>query len=217
MQPSNSPNGRSLVDAPRRGDSYGHVSIAELIVLSQGPPASSTVTLTPARASTYAAIPPPAPEPTTSTSTGDDWVARRIQGSLVAECTTGVAWVSHTDPPAGGFLYSGDNAAVSPPLFPLFHRMPHRLQRVHGGIAQSPTLVVGLVRQCLVMNPWGGDGFREAHFLIQHVENHLRDSRDDRRTAGCADDHLQIPRRIEYDRRRHGRQHPLVAGHGVGF
>src|SRR5882672_7020660 len=83
MQPSNSPNGRSLVDAPRRGDSYGHVSIAELIVLSHGPPASSTVTLTPARVSAYAAIPPPAPEPTTSTSTGDDWVARRIQGSRV--------------------------------------------------------------------------------------------------------------------------------------
>ena len=52
MQPSNSPNGRALVEAPRRGDSYGQVSIAESFVLSHGPPASSTVTFTPARVRT---------------------------------------------------------------------------------------------------------------------------------------------------------------------
>src|SRR5881409_1944839 len=56
-------------DSPRRGESYGQTSICESVVLSHGPPASSTVTLTPARVSTYAAIPPPAPEPTTRTST----------------------------------------------------------------------------------------------------------------------------------------------------
>src|SRR3954471_59204 len=83
IQPSNSPNGRSLVDAPRRGDSYGQVNIAESVVLSHGPPASSTVTLTPAFVRTYAAIPPPAPEPTMSTSAGGDCFARRMQGSQV--------------------------------------------------------------------------------------------------------------------------------------
>src|SRR5712664_4322541 len=102
MQPSNSPNGLSRVDAPRRGESYGQVSMAESVVLSHGLPASSTVTLTPARVRTYAAIPPPAPEPTMTTSAGDLCVARRIQGSLVAECTAGVAWIGNTDPPAGG-------------------------------------------------------------------------------------------------------------------
>src|SRR5213593_3512499 len=68
MQASNSPNGRSFVDFPRRGDSYGQVSMAESVVLSQGPPASSRITSAPACVSTYAAIPPPAPEPTTQTS-----------------------------------------------------------------------------------------------------------------------------------------------------
>src|ERR1700758_1844385 len=72
MQPSNSPNGLSLVDAPRRGESYGQTSIWESVVLSQGTPASSTVTFRPARVSTYAAIPPPAPDPTTTASAGDD-------------------------------------------------------------------------------------------------------------------------------------------------
>src|SRR5947207_8665797 len=83
MRPSNSPKGRSLVEAPRRGDSYGQVNIAESVVLSHGRPASSTVTFTPARVRTYAAIPPPAPEPTITTSAGELWVARRIQSSRV--------------------------------------------------------------------------------------------------------------------------------------
>src|SRR6266481_5484131 len=113
MQPSNSPNGFSAVDAPRRGELYGQVSMAESVVLSHGPPASSTVTLTPARVSTYAAIPPPAPEPTMTTSAGELCVARRIQGSLVAECTAGVAWIGNTDPPAGGLLYRGNNPAAA--------------------------------------------------------------------------------------------------------
>src|SRR5438067_13153289 len=59
MQASNSPKGRSFVDFPRRGDSYGHVSIAESFALSHGSPASSTTTSAPALVSTYAAIPPP--------------------------------------------------------------------------------------------------------------------------------------------------------------
>src|SRR6266852_6648710 len=214
MQPSNSPNGLSRVDAPRRGESYGQVSMAESVVLSHGPPASSTVTLTPARVRAYAAIPPPAPEPTTSTSTGDDWVATRIQGSLVAECTAGVAWVSDTDPPARGSLYGGDDAASSPPLFYL---MSHRLQLPHGRVGQTAVLVVRLVRQRLMVNARGGNRVREAHLLIEHVKDDLRNTRDDRRTAGRADDHLQIARTIQHDRGRHRRQHPLVAGHGVSF
>src|SRR6267378_8578650 len=68
MQASNSPNGRSLVDLPRRGDSYGHISIAESLALSHGWPASSTITSAPACVSAYAAMPPPAPEPTMHTS-----------------------------------------------------------------------------------------------------------------------------------------------------
>src|SRR5438874_394166 len=48
---SNSPNGRSVVDAPRRGDSYGILSITESLVLSHGPPASRRSTFAPARVS----------------------------------------------------------------------------------------------------------------------------------------------------------------------
>src|SRR2546425_2435808 len=188
--------------------------MAESVVLSHGPPASSTVTLTPARVSAYAAIPPPAPEPTTSTSTGDDWVATRIQGSLVAECTAGVPWVGHTDPPAGGFFYRGNDTTVSPPLF---HFVSHRLQRPHGRVAQTSVLVVGLIRQRLMVNAGSGDRVRPGHLLIEHVENDLGDARDDRRTAWRADHHLQTTRAVEHDRRGHGRQHPLVAGNGVGF
>src|SRR5437899_7000095 len=187
MQPSISPNGLSLVEAPRRGDSYGHVSIAESVVLSHGAPASSTVTLTPARVSTYAAIPPPAPEPTTSTSTGDDCVARRIQGSLVAECTAGGARIGHTDPPAGSLLYRRNSPAAAASLF---HLMSHRLERPHRGVTQTAVLVEGLVRQRLVVNARGGNRVREAHLLIYHVENDLGDARDDRRPAGCAHNHL---------------------------
>src|SRR2546421_5145224 len=68
MQASNSRNGRSGVEAPRRGDSYGQVSIAESVRLSQGPPASRTITSAPAWVRVYAAMPPPAPEPTMQTS-----------------------------------------------------------------------------------------------------------------------------------------------------
>src|ERR1700693_5777847 len=68
MHASNSPNGRSVVDAPRRGDSKGILSIAESLVLSHGPPASRRSTFAPARVRTYAAIPPPAPDPTMQTS-----------------------------------------------------------------------------------------------------------------------------------------------------
>src|SRR6266513_3855755 len=68
MHASNSPNGLSVVDAPRRGDSYGILNIAESLVLSHGAPASRRSTLAPARVRTYAAIPPPAPDPTMQTS-----------------------------------------------------------------------------------------------------------------------------------------------------
>src|SRR5258706_12512807 len=198
MQPSNSPKGFSLVDAPRRGELYGQVSMAESVVLSHGPPASSTVTLTPARVSTYAAIPPPAPEPTMTTSAGELCVARRIQGSLVAECTAGVAWIGPPAPAAGSLLYRRNNpaAAVS-----LFHLMPHRLERPHRDVAQTATLVIGLVGQRLVVNPRRGDGVGETHVLVEHIQNHLCNAGDDSGTARCADDHLQIAGGVEQDRK----------------
>ena len=68
MQPSNSPNGRSGVDAPRRGESYGHLNIAASVAESHFGPASSSATRAPASVSTFAAMPPPAPEPTMHTS-----------------------------------------------------------------------------------------------------------------------------------------------------
>src|SRR5437762_13026699 len=67
MQASNSPNGRSVVDLPRRGDSYGHVSTAESSALSHGAPSSSTTTASPSWPPTWAAVPPPAPDPTMHT------------------------------------------------------------------------------------------------------------------------------------------------------
>src|SRR5262245_54826779 len=63
-QPSNSPNGLVGVDAPRRGESYGHADIFESFSTSQFGPASSITTSAPASHKTFAAIPPPAPEPT---------------------------------------------------------------------------------------------------------------------------------------------------------
>lgn len=48
MQASHSPNGRSGVEAPRRGESYGILSIAESFVLSHIPPASRSTTRAPA-------------------------------------------------------------------------------------------------------------------------------------------------------------------------
>src|SRR5439155_25108429 len=73
MQASNSPNGRSFVDFPRRGDSYGQVSMAETYALSHGPPASGTTTPAPALVSAQAAIPPPAADPTRHTSYTRAW------------------------------------------------------------------------------------------------------------------------------------------------
>src|SRR5690625_425885 len=64
---SKSPKAR-LVDAPRRGDSHGHLSGKESFAGSKNGPVSSINTFTPALARTYPAIPPPAPEPTTITS-----------------------------------------------------------------------------------------------------------------------------------------------------
>src|SRR5712691_9831541 len=68
MQPSNSPNGLVGVAAPRRGDSYAHVDIFESLAASHMGPASSRTTSAPASQSTLAAMPPPAPDPTTQTS-----------------------------------------------------------------------------------------------------------------------------------------------------
>jgi hypothetical protein len=68
MQPSNSPNGLAGVAAPRRGDSYGHADIFESLAASHMPPASSITTSAPASQSTFAAMPPPAPDPTIHTS-----------------------------------------------------------------------------------------------------------------------------------------------------
>ncbi len=48
MQPSNSPKLRSGVDAPRRGESYGHLNMAESVAESHCGPASSISTLAPA-------------------------------------------------------------------------------------------------------------------------------------------------------------------------
>src|SRR5437762_1761771 len=68
MHPSNSPNGLVGVAAPRRGDSYGHADIFESLAESHMPPASSMTTSAPASHSTFAAMPPPAPEPMMHTS-----------------------------------------------------------------------------------------------------------------------------------------------------
>ncbi len=68
MQPSNSPNGLVGVAAPRRGESYGHADIFESFAESHIPPASSMTTSAPASHRTFAAMPPPAPEPTIQTS-----------------------------------------------------------------------------------------------------------------------------------------------------
>ena len=60
---SNSPNCRSGIGAPRRGESYGQAIIRESRCVSKGTPASSISTSAPASVNTFAAIPPPAPEP----------------------------------------------------------------------------------------------------------------------------------------------------------
>src|SRR5687768_4712453 len=68
MHPSNSPNGLYFDAAPRRGDAEVGVSIAESRLLYHSGPASSMTTFAPACVRTYAAMPPPAPEPTMHTS-----------------------------------------------------------------------------------------------------------------------------------------------------
>ena len=68
MQPSNSPNGLRFEPAPRRTVAYVGVSIAASRVLYHSGPASSMTTFAPACVRTYAAIPPPAPEPMMQTS-----------------------------------------------------------------------------------------------------------------------------------------------------
>src|SRR4051794_9088830 len=68
MQPSNSPNGFSRVDAPRRGESYGLLSMAPSLIGSHICPASGRATRAPAFVRAWAAMPPPAPEPTMHTS-----------------------------------------------------------------------------------------------------------------------------------------------------
>src|SRR4051812_8429755 len=65
---SNSPKGRSRVDAPRRGEANDGVSICGVFDAYHSPPASSMTTLAPAFVSAYAARPPPAPDPTMQTS-----------------------------------------------------------------------------------------------------------------------------------------------------
>src|SRR5260221_7167877 len=67
-QPSNSPNGLVGVAAPRRGESYDHADIFESFAASHIGPASSITTSAPASHSTFAAMPPPAPDPTMQTS-----------------------------------------------------------------------------------------------------------------------------------------------------
>src|SRR5438270_8389870 len=67
-QASNSPKGRVFVDAPRRGDAYAGMSIFESREANQDGPASSITTFAPAFVSAYAAMPPPAPDPTIQTS-----------------------------------------------------------------------------------------------------------------------------------------------------
>src|ERR1051325_5111447 len=68
QHPSNSPNGLVGVAAPRRGDSYGHTDIFESFSTSHIGPASRLTTSAPASQSTFAAMPPPAPDPTMQTS-----------------------------------------------------------------------------------------------------------------------------------------------------
>src|SRR6188768_3253707 len=71
---SNSPKGRSGVDAPRWLLWYGHRNIALFdVVLSHHPPASSNTTRAPPSASRCAAMPPPAPDPTMQTSYSACW------------------------------------------------------------------------------------------------------------------------------------------------
>src|SRR5688572_25139999 len=63
MHPSNSPNGRSRVEAPRRGESYGHLSIAPSLSGSHIAPASRSPPRHPPFVSPYPAMPPPPPDP----------------------------------------------------------------------------------------------------------------------------------------------------------
>src|SRR5919201_6952530 len=86
---SNSPNGRSRVEAPRRGDAYEGTSIFESRDAYHSEPASSITTFAPARVSAYADMPPPAPEPTMQTSYCGARDAGR--GARTAEETCGIS------------------------------------------------------------------------------------------------------------------------------
>ena len=65
---SNSPNCCVGIAAPRRGVSYAHLNMNPSLPVSNVGPASSMRTWAPASVSTFAAMPPPAPEPTMQTS-----------------------------------------------------------------------------------------------------------------------------------------------------
>src|SRR4051812_26420451 len=69
-QASNSPNGRRWVERPRRGEAYAGTIIWLSFDAYHACPASSITTRAPACVSAYAAIPPPAPDPTMHTSYG---------------------------------------------------------------------------------------------------------------------------------------------------
>src|SRR5207249_3670516 len=101
-------------------------------------------------------MPPPAPEPTTTTSAGEDcWVGRIFRDLSVAQCTASVAWVSDTDPPSGGPLYGGHRPL---PAAQLDH-MPHRAERRRGLVAQPSALVARDVGKRLVAPPRRPDSF----------------------------------------------------------
>src|SRR3954467_14166604 len=86
-QASNSPNGRVFVDAPRRGDAYAGMSILLSRDAKNDGPASSITTFAPARVSAYAAMPPPAPEPTMHTS-----YTKRLLGECCADSWLPLRW-----------------------------------------------------------------------------------------------------------------------------
>src|SRR5437899_4197563 len=75
--------------------------------------------------------------------------------------------------------------------------MPHRLERLHGRVAEAAALIERLIGQRLVMDPRCRDGVLQTHSLIEHVENDLRDRRDDRGTTRGADDQLEIAGAVE--------------------
>ena len=99
----------------------------------------------------------------------------------------------------------------------LLHHMPHRLEHLHGRVAEAAALIERLIGQRLVMDPRCRDGVLQTHSLIEHVENDLRDRRDDRGTTRRADDQLEIAGAVEHNRRGHRRQHPFGGLNRVGL